>query len=237
MNRPFPPIKQFPPMPSIIKQNQGASMNSTNGTLNADKLFSRMFRRVDNVVWDLMTGRVGVRTPEGIATLEGVGEDARVNLNLMDDFGFSLPAYAQSTPKNGVQVGDIIFRNASNDASVMWVIDKTEDDNKQKFKVMKLNGETASWNPPKVSMMGFDSGVMVLRSLSSMLPGGSSDLSQMQNMLMPLVMMGGEDIFSGGNSSMDKMMPFMLMQMMNGGDKAGMGNMMQMAFMMQMLKK
>ena len=202
----------------------------------ADKIMSRMFRRADGVVWDLMTGKIGVQTDEGIATLEGSGDDAQVNLNLMDEFGVALPAFAQATPKNGVQVGDIIYRGARN--NIAWVIDKTEVEKdgvtSYKFKLMKPNGETTSWNPPKVSLMGFESGVMVLRSLMTMLPGGQGDLTQMQGVLMPLMLMGGMD---GNSDVMDKMMPLMLMQMVNGqGAQGGMGNMMQTMMLMSMLK-
>lgn len=203
----------------------------------ADKIMSRMFRRADGVVWDLMTGKIGVQTDEGIATLEGSGDDAQVNLNLMDEFGMALPAFAQATPKNGVQVGDIIYRGARN--NIAWVIAKTEVEKDgvttYKFKLMKPNGETTSWNPPKVSLMGFESGVMVLRSLVSMLPGGQGDLSSMQGMLMPMMMMGGMD---GNSDVMDKMMPLLLMQMMGGqgAQAGGMGNMMQMMMLMSMMK-
>ena len=202
----------------------------------ADKIMSRMFRRADGVVWDLMTGKIGVQTDEGIATLEGTGDAAQVNLNLMDEFGMALPAFAQATPKNGVQVGDIIYRGARN--NIAWVIEKTEVEKDgvttYKFKLMKPNGETTSWNPPKVSLMGFESGVMVLRSLVSMLPGGQGDLGQMQSMLMPMMLMGGMD---GGSDVMDKMMPLLLMQMTSGqAQNGGMGNMMQMMMLMSMLK-
>lgn len=202
----------------------------------ADKIMSRMFRRADGVVWDLMTGKIGVQTDEGIVTLEGTGADAQVNLNLMDEFGMALPAFAQATPKNGVQVGDIIYRGARN--NIAWVISKTEVEKDgvttYKFELMKPNGETTNWNPPKVSLMGFESGVMVLRSLMTMLPGGQGDLSTMQSTLMPLMMMGGLE-----GDAMDKMMPLMLMQMTNGqgGAAGGMGNMMQTMMLLSVLGK
>jgi hypothetical protein len=195
----------------------------------ADKFMSRMFRKADGVVWDLMSGKIGVQTEEGIATLEGEGDEAQVSLNLFDDFGMALPAYAQATPKNGVQVGDIIYRGARN--NIAWVIEKTEDGDKVKFKLMKPNGETASWNPPKVTMMGFESGVMVLRSLVSMLPTGDKGLGQLQNALMPMMLMGGMD-----GDGMDKLMPFLLMSQVNGGDQNALSGMMQAMMFASMLK-
>lgn len=195
----------------------------------ADKFMSRLFRKADGVVWDLMSGKIGVQTDDGIATLDGEGDDARVNINLMDDFGMALPAFAQATPKDGVKVGDIIFRGQRN--NIAWVISKNED--KGTFKLMKPNGETASWNPPKVTMMGFESGVMVLRSLVSMLPTGAQGLGQMQNMLMPMMLMGGME-----GEGIEKMMPFLLMSQMNGASTDGnaMGGMMQAMMFASMMK-
>lgn len=199
-----------------------------------DKFMNRMFRKADGVVWDLMTGKIGVQTDEGIATLEGEGDDAQITSNLFDEFGMALPAFAQSTPTANVNVGDIIYRGDRN--NIAWVISKNVD--KGTFKLMKPNGESTTWTPPKITMLGLESGVMVLRSLMSMLPGGAGGLSGMQNMMMPLMMMGGMD---GDSDMMDKMMPMILMSQMggvNGSDPAagGMGNMMQMMMMMNMMK-
>jgi hypothetical protein len=196
-----------------------------------DKFMNRMFRKAEGVVWDLMSGKIGVVTEEGISTLEGEGDDARVSVNLMDEFGVALPAFAQSTPVADVKVGDIIY---SGKTRITWVIAVNTD--KGNFRVMKPNGESTTWTPPKVSMLGFESGVMVLRSLMSMLPNGDKGLGQMQNMLMPMMMMGGMSGDGEGNEMMEKMMPLMLMGQMNGGtDGGGMGNMMQMMMMMKMM--
>lgn len=204
------------------------------GNLNMpgmDKFMSRMFRKADGVVWDLMSGKIGVQTEDGIATLEGEGEDARINVNMFDEFGVALPAFAQSTPIASVKVGDIIYSGKSR---ITWVVEvKGAGTDKVTFRVMKTDGTVVSWNPPKVSMLGLDSGVMVLRSLMSMLPNGDKGLGQMQNMLMPMLMLGGGEL--GGD--MEKMMPLMLMSQMNGGagDAGGMGNMLQTMMLMKMM--
>ncbi len=208
------------------------------GNLNlpgVDKFMSRMFRKADGVVWDLMSGKIGVQTEDGIATLEGEGDDAQISINMFDEFGVALPAFAQSTPVASVKVGDIIY---SGKTRITWVVEvKGAGTDKVSFKVMKPNGETVAWNPPKVSMLGLESGVMVLRSLMSMLPNGDKGLGQMQNMLLPMMMMGGGEL---GGDSMEKMMPLMLMSQMNGagtagGDAGGMGQMMQTMMMMKMM--
>lgn len=211
------------------------------GNLN-NKLMDRFFRRVDGVVWDLMTGKVGVRTSDGIITLEGTGDDAQVTINMFDQFGLEVPAFAQSTPAASVAVGDLIYGDRK---ALGWVVsvnvkpstvtesaDATPVSSVKSFTLMTPDGTRKSWTPPKVSMLGFDSGVMVLRSLMNMLPGGNAGLGQMQNMLMPMLMMGGDSV------DLNSIMPLMLFQATNSnGDTGGMGNMMQMMLMMQLMGK
>lgn len=211
----------------------------------ANKFMDKMFRKADGVVWDLMTGQIGVQTSEGIVTLVGEGESARVNINMMDEFGVALPAFAQSTPIDQIKVGDIIYKGKRD--NVFFVIGTVESKKPvakttkataavdvpevKKFRVMSLEGTESIWTPPKATILGLDSGVMVLRSLMTMLPAGDKGLSQMQGMLMPMLMMSGGDL--GGD--LDSMMPMLLMSQMGGGDAGSMGNMMQMMFMMKML--
>lgn len=189
-----------------------------------NKFLDRMFRKADGVVWDLMSGKVGVQTSEGIVTIEGEGDDARISINLLDDFGMALPAFAQSTPVDAIKVGDIIYRGKRD--TISFVIEKKDNG---KFRVMNTDGTSATWTAPKVSILGLDSGVMVLRSLMTMLPNGDKGLGQMQGMLLPLMMMGGD-------VDMDKMLPMMLMTQTGGlGGDAG-GNLMQTMMLMQMMK-
>jgi hypothetical protein len=215
----------------------------------SNKLLERFFRKVDNVVWDLFTGRIGVRTEDGITTIEGKGEDAQITVNMFDQFGMVVPAFAQSTPLSAVAVGDLIFGDKKPMGWVVEVKDSKPSDpadaaahvGVKKFVLMTPDGTRKTWVPPKVSMLGFESGVMVLRSLMSMLPGGSGSLGAMQNMLMPMMMMGGGDL------DLDSIMPMMLFSQLGGASGAaggaadpaamgGMGNMMQMMMMMQMMK-
>ena len=211
----------------------------------ANKFMDRMFRKADGVVWDLMTGKIGIQADGGIVTLEGEGEDARVNINLLDEFGVALPAFAQSTPVDQIAVGDIIYtRKRDTIRFVTGLVESPKSTTKttkatttatpaiKKFRVMSLDGTSSTWTPPKATILGFDSGVMVLRSLMSMLPTGDKGLNQMQGMLMPLLMMSGGDL----GSDLDSMVPMMLMSQMGGADAGGMGNMMQMMFMMKMMK-
>lgn len=200
----------------------------------SNKLMDRFFRRVDGVVWDLMSGRIGVKNADGIVTIEGVGEDAQIVVNMFDQFGMEVPAFAQSTPIASVAVGDLIYGTK---APLGWIVEKTE----KAFKLLKADGTRTTWSPPKVQMLGFDSGVMVLRSLVNMLPGGQNGLGQMQGMLLPMMMMGGDGL------DLDSMLPMMLFTQMGGAGALGgdptaaaqpnaMMNMLPMMMMMSMMK-
>jgi hypothetical protein len=206
--------------------------------MNYEKFISRMFQKCDGVVWDMMTGRLGIKTNDGIVSLEldaVNAEDSQITVNMLDDFGMPIPAFAQSTPTAAVNVGDMIYSSATGKPSG-WVVKKTD----KSFRLMKPDGTTSQWTPPKVQMLGMDSGVLVLRSLMNMLPGGQSGLGQLQSSLMPMMAMG----MMGGEDDMSEMMPLMLMSQMGvqspdgtANPLAGGGNMMQTMMMMQMMKK
>lgn len=215
-----------------------------------DKMMNRFFRKVNNVKWDLFTGRIGVTTDEGIVTITGEGDDAQIEINMMDQFGMPVPAFAQNTPLASVAIGDLIYQGKSIKGWVTEVVrapgvttpstvdgepDVVTVGDVKRFKLMTPGGTTTTWTPPKVSMLGFDSGVMVLRSLMNMLPGGKAGVDNMAGMMMPMMMMGGDS-----GMDLDKMMPMMLMSQLgtagDGSNAMGMnGNMMQMMMMMQMM--
>lgn len=188
---------------------------------------NRMFRQVNNVVWDMMSGKLGVQNDEGIVTLDETDADNPcVSLNMFDQFGMGVPAFAQNTPVDQVKAGDLLVGTKE---ILGWVL-KVEDG---KFTLMKPNGNISKWVPPKVQMFGFDSGVMVVRSLMNLLPTGTGGLGQMQQWLQMMMFMGDGDI------NFEKVMPMMLMSQMTGGADAGanpMAQMMPMMLMSQMFK-
>lgn len=190
---------------------------------------NRMFRQVNNVVWDMMTGRLGVQNDEGIVTLDETDADNPcVSLNMFDQFGMGVPAFAQNTPVDQVKPGDLLVGTKE---ILGWVL-KIEDG---KFTLIKPNGNISKWMPPKVQMLGFDSGVMVVRSLMNLLPTGTSGLGQMQQWLQMMMFMGDGDI------NFEKIMPIMLMSQMStpaGTDAAAnpMAQMMPMMLYTQLLK-
>jgi uncharacterized membrane protein YgcG len=114
--------------------------------------------------------------------------------------------------------------------------------------LMKVDGTRSTWTPPKVSMLGMDSGVMVLRSLMTMLPGGNAGLQGMQSMLMPMLMMGQLNGDGDSGLDMEAMIPMMLMGQMQAAPVTAadgtvvaapnpMAQMMPMMMVMNMMKK
>ena len=174
-----------------------------------------------------MSGRLGVHTEEGIFTLDDTDVDNPcVSLNMFESFGMGVPAFAQNTPVDQVKVGDLLVGTKE---VLGWVL-KIED---SKFTLIKPNGNVQRWQPPKVQMFGFDSGVMVVRSLMTLLPGGKGGLDQMQNMLQMMM-------FTGGDLDFEQIMPMMLMSQMGGsadGAANPMASMMPMMMMMMNMMK
>ena len=211
--------------------------NLLSGT-GGNKLLDRFFRRAENVVWDMMSGRIGYKTRDGeIISLDGNETDGFVpSINPFGEMSIELPAFAQSTPLEAVKISDMIMQGDK----VGWVIEVKG----KSLRLMRPNGDMNSFTPPKTQILDFGSGVMVVRSLVNMLPGGTSGLGGLQAMIGPMLMMGD------GDMDMEKMLPMMLMMQgaaptaadgtpnplaaMMGG--AGGNNMMQTMMMMQMMK-
>lgn len=186
------------------------------------KMIDRFFRRVDDCLWDLMTGKIGVKTSSGdIAMLDGEGDEAQIVVNPFSEFGVPLPAFAQNTPIDQIKNGDLIY---SAKKVMGWVVKVPEAGGKS-FRLLRPDGTRGEWRPPKVQSLGLDvSGAMVLRSLINMVPGG--DLNGLQGSLLPLMMMGGDNF-----SDMENMLPLILMSQ-NG---LGSNNMLQTMMLMKML--
>ena len=85
-----------------------------------DKMMSRMFKPVNDVVWDMASGNIGVIKNGSIFTLSGEGENAVVTENLFSDFGITIPAFAQNTPFESVKLGDLVYRQLGENRLDRW---------------------------------------------------------------------------------------------------------------------
>lgn len=223
------------------------------GLGSMESMMSNMFRKVENIVWDMTTNSIGIIQDDGIYTISINHDDlecSAISINPFDQMSMRLPAYAMSTPVAAIEAGDMIINNKGGLRG--WVLQRKANNT---FRIMTVNGNISTWNPPQIQMLGFDSGVMVVRSLMKM-AGGTQGVNQMQQMMQMMVMSGMMD----DESDMDSMMPMMLMSVMGGANPMGgmfgqattgedgavqqaanpmMGgmNMMQMMPMMMMMKK
>lgn len=202
------------------------------------KQVDRMFKRVDNAVWDLMTGSVGIVRDGSVLTrgpLEFIDPDTKLEADfqvceqLFEAFSMPIPAYAQITSRAQVQLGDMVVLGNGN---IGWV----KKINPKSYRILTSSGTTTDWSPTKIQTMGMgasDDGIMVVRSLLQMGTtaggDGSANLMNLQSSLLPLMMMGGD------GDAIGDMLPMMLMMNMSGagGNMAGMMPMMMMANMMK----
>lgn len=200
-----------------------------NSLFNAQsKFLDRLFRKVDGLVWDVTTGKLGVQSTDGVITLEATpGEGARpttysVSVNPFDGFGLPIPAFATNTPHEQIEIGDLIVGSSK---VLGWVIEKKP----ASLVLLGQDGMQKQYNPPKVAVIGQD-GCLVVKSLTGLLGGNAQGL---QSSLLPLLMMG-----EGTGLDLDKMLPIMLFTQQGQGAQGGnaLAQMMPMMMMMGALK-
>jgi hypothetical protein len=182
-------------------------MSNINQLFNPNRMMDRLFRKVENVAWDLMTGRVAVATKDGLVGLEmtevddGAGNKEttfQTVENPFTDMSMPIPAFAQQTALDAVKQGDLIVKG-----NITGWVTKI---NKASVKIIKPDGTHTEFTPPKTAILDFGSGLMVVRSLFNMMPGGQAGVNNLQGMLMPMMMMGALD-----GDTADNMIPMMLM--------------------------
>lgn len=190
-----------------------------------EKLTSRFFRKVDDAVWDMTTGKLALKQGDSVLTLEGADEkDAQVSENMFAALSVPVPAFAQQLPLADIKFGDIIYGDKG---ALGWVIKKTA----KSVTVMTKQGQTTSITPRKVVMLGGNGDtLLVLRSLISMAGGTEQGFMGMQQSMLPMLMLMGDNDKADG----DMLSTMLMMQMMGGatGQQAsGMNPMMLMVML------
>lgn len=190
----------------------------------ASKFFNRMFRRVGGVVWDITTGKLGLKDDNGIYTLEvtttGEGVKAKTEcqivVNPFDAFGIDIPAFATTTKLSDVTVGDVIV----GDSKILGFVAEIKDNS---LVLLDQNGMKKQYNPPKVAVLGTDNNVLVMKNLMNLT--GESGFQGLQGSLMPLLMMGGD-------VDLESILPLMLFSQQSGaGAQAGLSSMLPLLLM------
>lgn len=229
----------------VVVYNDHTKTNKT-GEIMFDKMMSRMFRKVDGVVFDLTTNSIGIRKDDSVFTM---GEDGSLNENLFADMSAAIPAFARATPLNSVKIGDLLVSQSGDPFGFVTKI------NEKSLGVLKTNGTNSTVSPAKVNLLGQGQTVLIvgsidvggmdpmmlmamsegednsdlfmMMSMMNQTNGTDSGQSMMNNPMMMMAMMKGK---GGGSNDMMKMM--MLQQMMGQQGQSAAMNPMMMAMMM-----
>ena len=183
-------------MMAMMNGGKGGSMGSI-----GDKMMERMFKPVQDAVWDISTGKMGILGKNGsIFSLTGEGDEAQVTENLFSEFGMAVPAFAQSVPFDQVQLGDLAYRQGGRPG---WVVEK----NPNSLILLNTDSSEGTIRRNKTITMGMDqSGVMILRNLFNLT--GASGQQNFQ-MLIPMLMAGSKNEEAGSMVEMMLMMSVM----------------------------
>lgn len=177
-----------------------------------EKLTSRFFRKVEDAVWDMATGNIGLKQGDSVFTLTGASEaDAQVSEDMLAVMSIPVPAFAQPLAIKDIAFGDIIYGDKG---ALGWVIKKTA----KTVTIMTKQGITSTITPRKVALFGANGNTfMVLRSLVAMSGGTNEGFAGIQQSMLPiLMMMDGKEGESG-----DMLSTMLMMQFMGGTQGAG----------------
>lgn len=176
----------------------------------SNKFVRRLFRKIDGLVWDITTGKVGLRTEHGIHSVNLSGEQPVPEVNPFEIGVVELPAFATQVPRNAIQKGDLIVGDRD---IIGWVVDETLP---VALKVMDHNGNTKTYTAPNVTigLGGTPGGVLVVQNLFN-LAGGADQAGSLVNNMLPFLLMGD------GADKLEGILPFLLMQQSLPGAAAG----------------
>ncbi len=185
-------------MMAMMNGGKGGSMGSI-----GDKMMERMFKPVQDAVWDISTGKMGILGKNGsIFSLTGEGDEAQVTENLFSEFGMAVPAFAQSVPFDQVQLGDLAYRQGGRPG---WVVEK----NPNSLILLNTDSSEGTIRRNKTITMGMDqSGVMILRNLFNLTGAAGQQNFQI---LLPLLKVDSK------NEEAGSMVEMMLMMSVMGG--------------------
>ena len=199
---------------------------------NFEKLAKDLFRRETGAVYDMMTGQMGLKRPEGIYSGNVVADEdgsteIQVTLNALDSFTVEIPAYSMRVAMAEVKIGDLIF-------SETGILGWAEAVNPKSIDVRKVNGQvTKGYAPPKVINSIFPAGeIRVLRSIGNF--DNPAAVNGGLQSILPLLMLGDND------EQLDEVLPLVLLSGINKAGEADTGlfggNGIQTLLMMKMMK-
>lgn len=181
--------------------------------MNTSKLTNLMFRQIDNVVYDLMSGATAIKTSSGLISFDT--KSGELQNNPLETLGFELPAFAILTPLEQVTTGDLIVVDGKAVGFVTIAVDK-------QLEVVRIDGFTGEYKPTAIKMFGQPAGIQVVKSLFN--TDSTNDGNLMGNPLMLMALMGDNK-----RGDMSSMLPFLLLG--NGANTSGINPLMLMALM------
>lgn len=204
------------------KEKTSMFNNTGMASMNTNKMMDKLFRKADDVVWDLMSGKIGVMKDDSIITAEQDDDLGWITSeNMFADFGTSIPAFATAMPLTAVSEGDMVMDSKG---VAGWITQK----GKSTFKLLKANGQNTKWTPPKTMVNGNTQTVMVVKTIFG------DNLSSMQGSLLPIMMMMEEE--GTGDEALSSLIPLMMMQGGMMQTEGGNNSMMQTMLMMKAMK-
>lgn len=219
--------------------------------LQMKNIMNKMFNtNVENVIYDLFTGRVGIkdgdttytfkRTETELPKVDNLDPSKMVSTtkttwaieeNSFETFTMPMKAFAIKTNIDDIKEGDIVLDSKGLVSGCVIGLDLNS------VTVLKTNQEEVKINPSTNVLLGGEKSLMVVKDITNMAgfkPMGSNPTSSggmdFQQMLPMLMMANGEE------SSMEDMLPMLMMSGMVGSNNSQQ-NPMQMMFMMQMMGK
>lgn len=211
---------------------------------------NKMFNtNVENVIYDLFTGRVGIKDGDTTYTFKRIETELpkvdnldpnkmasttktswSIEENSFETFTMPMKAFAIKTNIDDIKEGDIVLDSKGLVSGCVIGLDLNS------VTVLKTNQEEVKINPSTNVLLGGEKSLMVVKDIMNMAgfkpmggnstSNGSMDFQQM----LPLLMMA-----NGDDSSMEDMLPMLMMSGMTG--EKSQQNPMQMMLMMQMMGK
>lgn len=145
----------------------------------------KYFRPIDNMVWDISTGRLGIIDDRGIIILSGDASGYKMETTNADTYTKLVQAFARPSLANELEPGDIVYNRLSN-SIVGWIV---KSNGNSSFQILKMDGTRMDWSSSRSQVLDFDSINMAVKPLTSIL-GTEHNLNQLQNSMMLLISSG-----------------------------------------------
>jgi hypothetical protein len=238
-------------VPPIRKENIMAA-SSSNGSIDFsfDSVPNQLFKKVENCVYDLRTGRLGVLRASKDAYAVFVpgekGAKPQIQTCPVTAFGLPIPAYAIRTKIGDLTPGDVVIV-AGNSDTWLYYLKTVENDEIQNTSLSGIRVDDGARTDVTLSESMFfaEDGVLCVKNvigkqteLTKMLPmlallgaGGKEDEGKDKlSKLILCMLMGQSSEMSGNSLDMKSMLPMM---MLSGGNGGGDSSNLMMAMMLQ----